>query len=458
MDKASLLLKGGLVVTPSETKEADILVVDGKIVEIGCNLAAGNLPVIDIAGTVALPGGVDVHTHLGMIYAGARTVDSFASGTSAAAAGGSTTVIDFAIQERGQSLMAALQSRRADCEGQSQIDFGLHLLVQEVGADFAEELLKVREAGVSSIQLTLSDPGGWMLDDGSLLRAMLAAAKADMTVLVDAENGLAAQVLAQDLLAAGKTGPQYHALAHPPLLEAEAIQRAIDLAEVAGCKLHVALVSCERSLARVEAARGAGLPITADTCIQYLELDRALTEGEQGEKFICSPPLRQAGDREALWAALAAGGLRAVISDHCSYNWAGQKNSAQTFTEIPGGLPTIEDRYSLLMQRVFEGRMDWPAFAELVATGPAKLFGLCPAKGALIAGADADIVVVDPAGRRTITAARHHMAVDYSCFEGRALVGSFRHVMQRGEFLVRDGVRKLDAAKGGFLRRRTTSV
>jgi len=455
------LIKNGTLATGSDLAQADLVIEGETIALLGLDLAARAGPfdrVVDAAGLYVLPGGVDVHTHLELDTGATVSTDDFATGTRAAAFGGTTTIIDFAAQPKGGTLAEGLRRRHEEARGKACIDYGFHMVVREVTAGTLAEMDALcRGEGVTSFKLFTAYPGVYQVDDGALLRAMQQARASGGMILVHAENGHAIEVLVEQALARGEAAPRFHALTRPAVLEAEATGRCIALAEVAQAPLYVVHLSAPEALARVREARERGLPVHAETCPQYLFLSRPelSRDGFEGAKFVCSPPLREPGDAEALWRGLSLGQLEVVATDHCPFDYAGQKERGRArFTAIPNGLPAIETRLPLLWDGgVRAGRFDVPRFVQLTSTGPARLFGLYPKKGALLPGADADVVVWDPERPVSLDQRDLHMRVDYSPYEGRRAVGGPRLVFARGELVVEDGAFRGRAGAGRYLRR-----
>jgi dihydropyrimidinase len=447
-----VLVRNGTVVAPGGLHSADVLVEDERIARVAPGITADADLVLDAAGRCVLPGGVDVHTHLDMPYGDATSADDFASGTIAAAFGGTTTIVDFAVQEAGGTLHAALEAWQARARGKAAVDYGFHVIIRELPERLEPELDELIADGVTSFKLFTAYPGRLMLDDGAILRALLRTAANGGTVMVHAENGAAIEVLQRRALAAGRTEPRQHALTRPPLVEAEAAHRCIALAELAGAPLYVVHVSAAETVEEIAAARARGLPVHGETCPQYLFLDASCYEHE-GERFVMSPPLRDRRAQDRLWRALVADELEVVATDHCPFRRADQAGRAD-FTRIPGGAPGIETRMSLLFDgAVHGGRFAIERFVEVTATNPAKLFGLYPRKGVLAPGADADIVIWDPERAVSLDAAALHMRVDHSPYEGRTVRGGAQTVLLRGTPVIRDGVFVGRAGAGRFLRR-----
>jgi dihydropyrimidinase len=436
------LLRHGTIVNADGQHRADVLVDGERIAAIGSIPREEADLVIEAAGRLILPGGVDVHTHLDMPMGSIRTSDDFETGTIAAAFGGTTTVIDYATQAPGGTLRGALDEWKARADGRAAVDYGFHLCIADLRADVEDEIAAMVEAGVPSFKVFMAYPGRLMLNDGEIFRVLRRAAALGARVCLHAENGHVIDVLVHDAVAAGHTAPRFHASTRPALAEAEAVHRGIALAEMAGTGLYIVHLSSAEALDEVAAARRRGLPVLAETCPQYLTLsdDEYEAPGHDGARFVMSPPLRASAARDRLWRGLAAGMLDTVATDHCPFTLADKARGRDDFSRIPNGAPGIEHRLPLLFDLgVNGGRLSLERFVEVSATAPARIFGLAPAKGAVAAGADADLVVFDPDGATTISAATHHMRVDYNPYEGRRLAGAIDVVMARGEILVDHG-------------------
>jgi dihydropyrimidinase len=448
------LIAGGTVVTAADTIRADVLIEDETVMAVG--VAAPADRVIDASGRYVIPGGIDAHTHMELQTPHAVASDDFATGTAAAAWGGTTTIIDYAGHDYGEPLLAGLARWQAKAAGKAHIDYGLHMMVKEVSDRVLADMAPLAEAGVTSVKLFMAYPGVYMVDDGAIFRALCRAAELGTLVAIHAENGPAIDTLVSRLVSEGKTSPIHHARSRPAALEGEATGRAITLARLAGVPIYIAHLSAAPALAAVHAARDAGARVYAETCPQYLYLDEADLErpGEEGGKYVCSPPLRTAADRDALWRGLDRGDLDAVATDHCPFTLADKRKGLGDFTKIPNGLPGVEDRVTLVYQGVVAGRISLNRWVDVIATAPARLFGLYPRKGTLAPGCDADLVVFDPEAEWRIGAAGHHMNVDYSCYEGLAVRGRPELVMQRGQVLVSGGVFHGRPGAGRYLPRR----
>jgi dihydropyrimidinase len=454
------LIRGGTVVTGSDLFPADLLIEDETILAVGQDLARASAcdRSFDAQGKYLLPGGVDPHVHLELrMDSGVVSSDDFETGTRAAAFGGTTTVIDFAAQPKGGTLRAGLAERHREAFGKACVDYGFHMVLRSASAATLAEMDEVcADEGVSSFKLFTAYPGNYQLDDGSILRVLQRSAGNGALVLVHAENGPAIDVLVEQALARGEVAPRFHALTRPPRLEAEATGRCIALAEVAGAPLYVVHLTASEALAAVREARLRGLPILAETCPQYLCLSTKDIEapGFEGAKVVFSPPVRAPGNEEHLWRGLALGDLAAVGTDHCPFFLKQKELGQARFTDIPNGAPSIETRLLLLWdQGVRQGRIDLNRFVELTSTAPAKIFGLYPKKGSLAPGADADVVVWDPARKQSLSWQALHMRTDYSPYQDWTVTGSPALVFSRGELLV-DGDRFLGkAGRGRFLKR-----
>jgi dihydropyrimidinase len=456
------IIQNGTIVTATDTYKSDLGITDGKITAIAASLSGENASkLIDAAGKMVLPGGIDAHTHLDMPFGGTTSADDFETGTRAAAFGGTTTLIDFAIQYKGQTLRQAFDTWMAKAESKAVSDYAFHCIITDLGDAQLEEMGALVREGVPSFKLFMAYPGVFMLDDGAIFKAMSQAAKYSGLICMHAENGGAIDVIVKRALAEGKRAPKYHALTRPTTAEAEATGRAIALAEMAGAPVYIVHLSCNEALEKVREARDRGLPVYAETCPQYLylSLENFDAPGFEGAKYVFTPPLREKWHQEKLWQGLAKDTLQVVSTDHCPFCYKEQKELGKDdFTKIPNGGPGVENRMSLIFSGgVNGGRFSANRFVQLVSTAPAKLFGLYPRKGTLAVGSDADVVVFDPNEEQTISAKTHHMRVDYSMFEGIRVKGVPKIVMSRGRVLVENGKFLGRAGAGQFLRRKTYS-
>jgi dihydropyrimidinase len=448
------IIKNGAIVTASKTFEADVLVEDGVISAVGHGFSARDT--IDASGLLVLPGAIDVHTHMEMLAGGLRSADDFYTGTVAAACGGTTTILDFVEAAPGQRLLDALADRMAQAVPKAVVDYSFHMTINRADAATIDEMGAIVCEGVPSFKAYMAY-AGLMLDDEALYRVLVRSREVGGRVSVHAENGALIRYLTSKYVAEGKAAPIWHARSHPSEMEAEATSRAMDLARLAKAPLYVVHVSAAESLARIRAAQSRQWPVFAETCPQYLALDESRYEGPglEGAKYVMSPPLRTKGDQDALWQGLADGSIQTVATDHCPFNFHGQKDRGrESFAAIPNGVGGVETRLPLLYHYgVNAGRITPNRLVDVVSTGPAKLFGLSGRKGSLEPGCDADIVLWDPQREATITAANLHQNVDYTPFEGFAVRGWPALTMLRGQVIVRDG-RFLGAkGTGRFLRR-----
>ena len=454
------IIRNGCVVTATDTYRADVAISNGKIAAIAKDLPSQNAThLIDASGRLVLPGGIDVHTHLDMPFGGTTSADDFETGTRAAAFGGTTTLIDFAIQYKGQPLRQAFDTWMSKASNKAVCDYAFHCIMTDVSGGQLSEMNDLVREGVTSFKLFMAYPGVFMLDDGSIFKALQTTAKNGGLVCMHAENGSAIDVIVQQALAEGKKAPKYHALTRPTTAEAEATGRAIALAEMAGAPIYIVHLSCNDALEKVREARDRGLPVYAETCPQYLYLsiENFDAPGFEGAKYVFTPPLREKWHQDKLWNGLKCDHLQVVSTDHCPFCFKEQKELGRDdFTKIPNGGPGIEHRLSLIYSGgVASGKFSVNRFVELVSTTPARLFGLYPRKGTIAVGSDADLVIFDPKRKHTISAKTHHMRVDYSMFEGVQVTGMPDLVLCRGRVVV-EGEKLLGrAGQGEFLRRST---
>ena len=454
---STTLVKNGTIVTASDKYDADVYIDKGVVTLIGQGL---NLPadaVVDASGKLVMPGGIDVHTHLDMPFGGTTSADDFESGTLAAAHGGTTTVIDFAIQDFGAGLYPAFEGWMKKAEGKAVIDYGFHMIVRELSEQVSTDMDRlVRHEGVTSFKLFMAYPGVFMVDDATIFRALLKTRENGGLICMHAENGGVIDTLVKEALRKGQTAPKYHALTRPTRAEGEATGRALALAEIAGVPIYIVHLSCSDALEKIKQARDLGLPAYAETCPQYLFLsyDDYERAGFEGSKYVMSPPLREKWNQEALWKGLSKNDLQVVSTDHCPFCMNEKLLGKDDFSKIPNGAPGIETRLVLLWDGgVRTGKIDAHRFVELVSTSPAKMFGLWPRKGTVAVGSDGDLVLFDPDKETTLSAATHHMRVDYNPYEGRVVHGAPAVVLSRGEVIVDHGVFKGQSGRGQFVKR-----
>ncbi|MDQ7908877.1 dihydropyrimidinase [Phytohabitans sp. ZYX-F-186] len=458
------LFTGGTVVSATGSLRADVLVVDEAVAAVG-NLSqlatTMDVDVVDVGGRLLLPGGVDVHTHLDSGLNGPKTADDFESGTIAAAAGGTTTLVDFAAQAPGLGLMDSLAAHADKARGKAVVDYGFHMCVSDLYDGAMADFADVVASGVTSFKVFMAYRGTLMLDDGQLFDVLRRAGSLGAQVCVHAENGDVIDRLAADLVAAGTTGPRGHLLSRPPKTEVEAVRRAIAIADMASAPIYLVHVSTAGAVEAVAAARRNGGAVAAETCTHYLTLDPEMYEapGFEGGKVVLTPPLRSEEHRDALWDGLGLGDLSVVSSDHCPYCLVDKERYGKDdFRQIPNGGPGVEHRLPVLYgQGVATGRLGIERFVELTATAPAKQFGLYPRKGVIAAGSDADLVVLDPDGETRISADTQHQRMDYTPWEGWVLSGRITQVWSRGERIVEDGRYVGAPGRGRFLARSAVS-
>lgn len=441
-----ILIRGGTVVGPQSARVADVLLSGGRIAAVGTLEAGPRVEVVDAAGKLVIPGAVDAHTHMDMEVGAARSSDDFSTGTIAAACGGTTTILDFATAYRGETVAQGLAAWHAKAAGKALVDYGFHMSLTELTRPADDIVAEMGEAGITSFKLYMTYPERLMVSDRVIGEVLRAAARQQALVCLHCEDDATVATLRREALTAGHTEPAWHALTRPPSAEADAVRRAARMAADAEAPCYVVHVSSAPALEQVRLAREAGRPFYAETCPQYLWLDaeRYSDVPAKAARYVCAPPLRDSWHREELWEGLEQGHLQVVATDHCPFTDADRKAGLagggwSDFTQIPGGLPGVETRLSLVFQQVVAGRMPAPAWVELCCTAPAKLFGLHPRKGEILEGADADVVVFDPHESRPLVPERLHMNVDYSPYEDLVVTGWPERVYVRGRLVARAG-------------------
>jgi dihydropyrimidinase len=421
----------------------DVYIENETVSLIGKNLEVEADEMIDASGKYLFPGGLDPHTHLDMPFGGTTSSDDFETGTRAAAHGGTTTLIDFAIQTKGHSTLEALDTWHAKADGKTAIDYGFHMIVTDLEDNRVHEMKMLADAGVTSYKLFMAYPGVLYVDDGTIYRAMRQAGENGTVVCMHAENGIVIDEIVKIALAEGKTEPKYHALTRPTRMEAEGVHRAISIAEVAQVPVYIVHLSSSDALEQVMLARNRGVHAFAETCPQYLFLDDSYyeQEGFEGAKYVMTPALRKKWNQDELWKGLRFGDLQSISTDHCPFCFKDQKIlGIDDFSKIPNGGPGVENRMSLVYNGgVNSGRISLNKFVELTSTAAAKTFGLFPKKGTIAIGSDADIVIFDPHRKETISinnACTHHMRVDYNAYEGFEVTGFTEAVLSRGKIII----------------------
>ncbi len=446
------------VITATDEFKGEIGIQKGKIVEIAKKVSGKAGTVIDAKGKYVFPGAIDVHTHLDMPFMGETSSDDFKTGTIAAAFGGTTALVDFAIQGKGQRLRDAFDTWMEKARDKAVIDYGFHIAICDLNEDVLAEIPEMVKEGITSFKCFLAYKGALMIDDGALFRILQKAHASGALVMIHAENGDIIDILVSDMIQNGKTEPKYHALSRPPEAEGEATGRGIAVAQMAGAPIYIVHLTCREALEKVKAARDVGFPAYAETCPQYLLLSAKNYEEPDfnGAKYVMSPPLRSKEDQAALWKALQMGDLQVVSTDHCPFNFKGQKELGRDdFSKIPNGAPGIENRVSLIFSEgVLKKRISLHRFVEIVSTAPAKLFGMFPAKGTVAVGSDADLVIFDPKKPFTISVSSNHQNVDYTPYEGVKGKGVVETVIAGGRVIVDQGKLMVEPGSGRYIQRK----
>ena len=459
------IIHGGQIATASDVYEADILIENGKIVQIGKNISVEGAEIIDATGKYVLPGGIDPHTHLDMPFNNTVTDDDWKSGTIAAAFGGTTTILDFCLTAGEKKLATAVEKWHEKAKGKSAIDYGFHLMIGDLTPETEVELpVLLEQEGITSVKVFMAYAKEFQATDRTLFKAFKIAKDVGATVMVHCENGSVIDELVEEARNAGHKEPIYHALTRPAELEGEATKRAIELAHIAGATLYVVHVTCKEAVDEIITAREKGYDVYGETCPPYLTLDQsALAQpGFEGAKYVWSPPLRPKYHQEHIWNALKAKQLQTIGSDQCSFSFNGKKQlGLNDFSKIPNGGPFIEDRFSILYSEgVAKGKLSINEFVDMISTSAAKIFGLFPQKGTIAIGSDADIVIFDPNVKREISAKTHHMNVDYNPYEGWEVTGEPTSVLVRGEYVIKDKEFVGVLGSGRYIKRalKTTAV
>ena len=455
------LIKNGTVVTATDSWRGDIFIDDETITQLGVAIDRQADQVIDASGRLVIPGGIDVHTHMDLPFGGTVSSDDFETGTIAAAHGGTTTIVDFAVQDRGQSMRKAWDTWMGKAEGKAAIDYGFHMIMREFNPELGREMKDMVGEGVTSFKLFMAYPGVFMMDDAGIFAAMQRSGEVGATICMHAENGGVIDVLVKQALERKQTDPKYHAITRPARAEAEATHRAIALAEMANVPVYIVHLTASEALAMVTEARDRGVPAYAETCPQYLFLDYTNYEepGFSGAKYVMSPPLRAREKQDDLWRGLAGDDLQIVSTDHCPFCIKEKELGLGDFSKIPNGAPGVETRLSLLHDGgVRTGRISLHRWVQICSTAPAKMFGMFPKKGTIAPGSDADIVLWDPNKRLTLSHETLHMRCDYNPYEGRTVVGAPEVVLSRGRVVVDKGTFKGKPGSGRYLRRAPRAI
>jgi len=452
----SILIKNGRIITATDDYIADVFISGEKIASIGQQLSMPADRILDATGLLVMPGGVDPHVHLDMPFMGTFSSDNYETGTRAALFGGTTTVIDFVLQTQGKSLQSALAEWKGRSNGNALGDYSFHMAVTDFNENTRAEIQgMIEDEGITSFKTFMAYKGALMIDDRQMIGLMHEVKKHGGLINVHATNGDMIDYLIAKHRAEGKLAPLYHYLSQPEVTESEASARFIDLAHYTGCPGYIVHLTCEGALNAARNATRRNQNVFVETCIQYLLLDASLYEQNfEGAKWVMSPPLRQKKDQEALWAGLNQGLVQVVATDHCPFRWEQKLMGKDDFSKIPNGHPAIENRMELLFSEgVSKGRISLNKFVEVASTNAARIFGLFPAKGTLAVGSDADILLLDPNEKHTISAATHHMNVDYSAYEGWELTGKVKTVLLRGQVAVTDNACHVKKGYGRFVKR-----
>ena len=456
-ESRSVLIKGGRIITAVDDYLADVLVVDGKVSAIGHFQAAENTETIDASGKLVIPGAIDPHVHMQLPFGGTVSSDDFESGTRAAAWGGTTTIIDFAIQYHGKTFQQTIDDWHEKASGKCAIDYGYHLAVTEYEPRHKQEFARIVEQGVTTFKIFLAYPGVFMVDDQTMFRVMQSAGEAGGLTLVHAENGIAITEMINNLVAEGKLEPKYHAVSRPPLMQADGVARACKVAAFAKAPVFIVHVSCEAAMLELQRSRDAGNAAFGETCTQYLFLDETCYDKPEfeGAKYVFTPPLVGRENIEPLWKGLKLGYLQEVSTDHCPFFFKGQKElGRESFTQIPNGGPGVEDRLTMVYHGgVIERGFSLNKWVDLCSTASAKLFGMFPKKGTIAVGSDADIVIFDPDAEQVRSAATHHTHCDYNLFEGMKVKGKVETVLSRGKVIIQNDQYLGRPGDGQFLKR-----
>jgi dihydropyrimidinase len=452
------LIESGRIITAVDDYVADILIEDETISTIGRSIEIEADRVIDAGGKLVIPGGIDPHTHMELPFGGTQSSDDFFTGTRAAAFGGTTTIIDFAVQTKGESMISGVDSWHKKAEGKCAIDYGFHLITTDFEDKHTEEMYTLMDEGITSFKLFMAYPGVFLADDATIFRAMSAAGERGGLICMHAENGIVINEIIKRFLADGRTAPKYHALTRPTIAEAEGVHRAIAIAEMAESPVYIVHLSCTDALNQVRQARDRGIPAFAETCPQYLfhSIDD-YGDGFEGARYVMTPPLREKHNHAELWKGLKMDDLQVISTDHCPFCMKEQKELGKDdFSKIPNGAPGVENRMSLIYNGgVVENRISLNRFVELTSTAAAKMFGLFPKKGTIAVGSDADVVIFDPEKEHTFSVKTEHMNVDYSSYEGWNVKGKVETVLSRGRVVIENGEHKGKAGDGQFLKRGT---
>jgi dihydropyrimidinase len=452
----SILIKNGHVVTTTDNYNGDVYIEGEQVVEIGKNLSRPADKVIDAAGKLVMPGGIDPHVHLDMPFMGTFSSDNYETGTRAALYGGTTMVIDFILQKQGNSLQAALDEWKGRSDGNAVGDYSFHMAVTDFNETTKQEIRgMIEKEGITSFKTFMAYKGALMIDDRQMVGLMEEVKKHGGLINVHATNGDMIDYLIAKHKSEGKLSPLYHYLSQPEVTEAEASGRFADLANYTGCPGYIVHLTCEGALNAVRSATKRNQKVFVETCIQYLILDASLYEKDfEGAKWVMSPPLREKKDQATLWAGINQGLVNVVATDHCPFRWEQKLMGKDDFSKIPNGHPAIENRMELLFSEgVHKGKITLNKYVEVACTNPAKIFGMFPKKGTIAVGSDADIIIFDPNEKHTLSVNAHHMNVDYSAYEGWEVTGKVKTVLLRGQVAIDNNQCLIEKGYGKFIKR-----
>jgi dihydropyrimidinase len=452
----STLIKNGRIITATDDYIADIFIEDEKIIAIGKNLSHQADKIIDAKGLLVMPGGIDPHVHLDMPFMGTYSSDNYETGTRAALFGGTTTVIDFILQTQGKSLQSALEEWKGRSNNNAVGDYSFHMAVTDFNEDTKKEIQgMIEKEGITSFKTFMAYKGALMIDDRQMIGLMEEVKKHGGLINVHATNGDMIDYLIAKHRAEGKLSPLYHYLSQPEVTEAEASERFTDMSNYTGCPGYIVHLTCEGALNAVRNATRRNQKIFVETCIQYLILDASLYEKDfEGAKWVMSPPLREKKDQATLWAGINQGLVNVVATDHCPFKWEQKLMGKDDFSKIPNGHPAIENRMELLFSEgVNKGKITLNKYVEVACTNPAKIFGMFPKKGTIAVGSDADIILLDPNEKHTLSVNTHHMNVDYSAYEGWEVTGKVKTVLLRGQVAIDNNQCLINKGFGQFVKR-----
>ncbi len=453
----STLIKNGRIITADADYVADIFIEGERIVAIGEKLNVVADKIIDATGKLVMPGGIDPHVHLDMPFMGTYSSDSYETGTRAALYGGTTTVIDFILQQQGNSLQSALDEWRGRANGNAVGDYSFHMAVTDFNENTKKEIQSIIEKeGITSFKTFMAYKGALMIDDAQMVGLMAEVKKHGGLINVHATNGDMIDSLVQKHREEGKLAPLYHYLSQPEITETEASERFVNMANETGCPGYIVHMTCEGALNAVRNATKRNQKVFVETCIQYLILDASLYENDfEGAKWVMSPPLREKKDQATLWAGINQGLVQVVATDHCPFMWEQKLMGKNDFSKIPNGHPAIENRMELLFSEgVMKNKISLNKYVEVSSTNAAKIFGMFPAKGTIAVGSDADIVIMDPNEKHILSASKHHMNVDYSGYEGWEITGKVKTVLLRGKLAIDNNQCYVEKGYGKFIKRK----